>query len=70
MKDKIPEVFYKGDANNDGFKPIAYTVKDLKEILLLLPDDLKIERGFSEGAQLIVFNIDTDPHLDFEEADY
>ncbi len=70
MKDYIPEEFYKGDVNNDGFKPIAYTVKDLKEILILLPDELKIEQGFGQGAQLIVFNVDTNPHLTFEEMDY
>ena len=66
MSDKynIPENFYKGDN-----QPNPMNVGELKMALSLLPDNLMIEQGFGYGTKLVVFNVDTNPHLSFEEAD-
>lgn len=60
----IPEEFYKA-----GRHPKVYTVKQLKEEIASLPDDLAI--GYAgEGVELVVPNVGTpEEHLHFREID-
>lgn len=64
MKDKIPACFYKS-----GNHPTVGTVGELKKQLARLPDDLRIQTGFSERAQLVVYNVDTSPQLEITDVD-
>lgn len=59
----IPLKFYSAEHE----APKASTVGDLKAILAELPDDLRIDMGFGEIAELYVFNLGTDDeHLSIE----
>lgn len=60
-QDEIPEEFTGSD------KPIVETVGDLLEYLKMLPRDLPVETGLSEGVMLAVSNVTTNPVLDIEE---
>lgn len=61
----IPTKFYK-----QGKHPTARTVGELKAILTELPDDLRIEAGFSSTVELVVYNHGTDDqHLEITEHD-
>jgi hypothetical protein len=67
-KMKIAPKFYHADFEN----PRAYTVGELKEILVELPDDLAIKQGFEYGVALVIYNDDNmygDSHLEFEEIE-
>lgn len=62
MKNKIDEKFYKFNKH-----PKAFTVGDLKNLLKELPNGLRISE---DTCQVIVFNINDDPILEFMEKDY
>ena len=69
-KESVPEEFYKGDRE----RPIAWRVDDLIFQLNKLPPDMLIKqtkcvKGFGDGVQLTVYNINTSPFLEFEEVD-
>ena len=66
---KIPKKYYKGDNH-----PIARTVGELKAALSELPNELRVEAGFGEAMQLVVYNHGSDDehleiieHSDFED---
>lgn len=65
----IPKKFYKA-----GNHPTARTVGELKEILEELPDDLRVEAGFGDMAQVVVYNHGQyDMHMEvigYEEDEY
>jgi hypothetical protein len=62
---KIPEKFYKGDNH-----PKANTVGALKKILDELPNGMRIECGFGEGVEVVVYNHGTETeHLEFRELE-
>lgn len=52
----IPDEFYKSEVP----RPVARTVKEFKEHLAKLPDDLRVEMGFGV-AELVVFNVKDGP---------
>ena len=61
----IPTKYYKGDKH-----PTACTVGELKAALAELPDDLRVEAGFGEAMELVVYNHGTDDeHLEIREHD-
>ncbi len=68
----IPEKFVREDENS----PVAYTVKDLIELLMELPPYLPVVGPWSsvgQGARLTVYNSSGDwgqPHLVLEENEY
>jgi hypothetical protein len=64
LKDLIPKHFYHGDNH-----PTVSTVGELREVLAELPNNLRVEAGFSKCAMLVVYNIASDPHLEIEEGD-
>ena len=61
---KIPEKFHKS-----GKHPKAKTVGSLIKILQELPKGLLIQQGFSDGVEVVVYNIKTYPILEFNEVD-
>lgn len=64
MKTDIPDKFYK--ANRP--QPKVSNVRELKKILSELPDDLPIRCGFSDYAEITVYNVGTtDEHLEITE---
>lgn len=64
----IPEIFYK--CSESSHHPRVKTVDELREILLELPGNLRIECGFNEGCELIVYNYGSDdPYLEFVEIE-
>jgi hypothetical protein len=67
-ENKIPPEFYSDSLST----PEAYSVGDLKEILQTLPDNLRINCGFSQGVMVVVYNVNCEgknPALEFEECD-
>jgi len=61
----IPRKYYKRDKH-----PTARTVGELKAALAELPDDLRVEAGFGEAMELVVYNHGTDDeHLEIREHD-
>ena len=60
-QEEIPEEFTSSD------KPIVETVGDLIEQLKMLPCDLPVETGLSDGVMLAVYNVTTNPVLEIEE---
>jgi hypothetical protein len=61
----IPKKFYHGDS-----QPTARNVGELKAILNELPDELRIDGGWGNPAQVLVYNHGKpDMHLSFEEAE-
>jgi len=64
MNEDIINDFCKGSRLN------CQTVEDVIQQLSRLPKDLKVEVGFGEGVDLVVFNYGMPSmHLSFEEAD-
>ena len=65
MKDRIRENYYKGNLPT----PKASTVAQLKKLLEELPDELPL--GYFEDTHiyLVVYNINDNAHLIFEEDD-
>lgn len=62
---EIPRRFHCGRTS----KPVVRTVGDLKKILSLLPDDLRICRGMGRGPRrCVVYNIGDDPEFDLMES--
>jgi hypothetical protein len=60
---KIPKKFYHGDN-----QPVAETVGQLKKLLAELPDHLPIKAGFSNEAQVVVYNHkQSDVHVSIQE---
>ena len=64
-KSDIPEKFYKGSME----KPVAYTAAALIRLLSELPPELHIAQGFDDGVQITVYNVSTNPVIEFEEVD-
>lgn len=67
-ENKIPPEFYSDSLPT----PEAYSVGDLKEILQVLPDSLRITCGFNQGVMVTVYNVNCEsknPVLEFEECD-
>lgn len=65
----IPVEFYNTEKANKPH-PIARTVKELKDLLDMLPDDLILtQSGWSDGFELSVPNMSTSPFLDIREND-
>jgi len=61
----IPKKFYRGDN-----QPIAENVGELKAILNELPDDLRVDGGWGNPVQVVVYNHGKpDMRLSFEEAE-
>lgn len=61
----IPTKYHKGDKH-----PTARTVGELKAALAELPDDLRVEAGFGEAMELVVYNHGSDyEHLEIREHD-
>ena len=61
----VPLKFYSAEHE----APKASTVGKLKAILAELPDDLRIDMGFGEMAELYVYNLGTDDeHLSIESC--
>ncbi|WP_417764691.1 hypothetical protein [Shewanella chilikensis] len=55
---------------NDGnFAKKFYTIGELKEIIEELPDDARVEQGFEDCCDIVIFH-DTDgnPHIEFQEG--
>lgn len=64
-KKGIPFDFF----NSKGNPIICETVAEVIEQLKRLPLDLPVNHRFGNGVQLTVYNINDQPHLEFEEAD-
>ena len=65
LKDIIPKAFYNGDN-----KPWAGTVGKLIDELQRLPRNLDVRHGFTEGCNLVVYNVTTDDaHLEIIDAE-
>ncbi|VFQ43477.1 hypothetical protein [Desulfoluna butyratoxydans] len=60
-QEEIPKEFTSRD------KPIVETVGDLLEYLKMLPRDMPVETGLSDGVMLAVYNVTTNPVLEIEE---
>lgn len=51
----------------DGNPVIVRTVGQLKAALSELPDNLPVKCEFAEAAQVVVYNVGHDPHMELEE---
>ncbi len=60
--DNIPKKFC-----TEGQDVIVRTVKDLKDALSELPDELPVHSSFAQCAKVTVYNVGHGPHMELED---
>jgi hypothetical protein len=63
LKNEIERAFYRDDVDPIICEDVGDLIMQLKK----LPKDLSIKQGLCDGVRLIVYNVDTNPVLSFDE---